>query len=216
MTQSQYQQCICIPVPAAAIPIVIEYIRRLQDITQHFVSAGHGYVAVHHVDANMAKAFMETSHAEVHLTSMRIPARLHVLDVSIEAATAKVRLECPSNGFHLTVLLDTRGAADMSNILKAVQKAVSFQVSVAMVEAWDHRVRRYATMAAVQGQAGCQDALKELLSGARKVLIGSRECRVLPYSHARASQTKDIPDNDYNAALHAHRGGHRQPDQPQR
>eukprot|EP00972_Heterocapsa_arctica_P000071 11269-Heterocapsa_arctica.AAC.1 len=49
----------------------------------------------------------------------------------------------------------------------AVQAAISYQVSVTMVDAWDQTMRRYATMALVQGQPGCQDALQELLRGSR-------------------------------------------------
>eukprot|EP00972_Heterocapsa_arctica_P097267 14350225-Heterocapsa_arctica.AAC.1 len=57
-------------------------------------------------------------------------------------------------------------------------------------------------MALVQGQPGCQDALQELLRGSRTVLIGARVCRALPYVHARKCQTRTLPDNDRNAALH--------------
>eukprot|EP00972_Heterocapsa_arctica_P021100 3106417-Heterocapsa_arctica.AAC.1 len=82
------------------------------------------------------------------------------------------------------ILLDTRGPADSVAITQAVQTAISYQVSVTMVEAWDPARPRYATMALVQGQPGCQDALQELLRGSRNVLIGARVCRALPYIHA--------------------------------
>eukprot|EP00972_Heterocapsa_arctica_P100045 14753847-Heterocapsa_arctica.AAC.1 len=71
-----------------------------------------------------------------------------------------------------------------------------------MVEALDPAHLRYATMALVQGQPGCQDALQELLRGSRNVLIGARVCRALPYVHARKFRTRALPDNDKNAALH--------------
>eukprot|EP00972_Heterocapsa_arctica_P026511 3904211-Heterocapsa_arctica.AAC.1 len=71
-----------------------------------------------------------------------------------------------------------------------------------MVDAWDQTKRRYSTMALVQGQPGCQDALQELLVGSRTVLVGSRACTALPYIHARKSQTRTLPHNDRNAALH--------------
>eukprot|EP00972_Heterocapsa_arctica_P067418 9949922-Heterocapsa_arctica.AAC.1 len=57
-------------------------------------------------------------------------------------------------------------------------------------------------MALVQGQPGCQDALQELLTGTRTVLIGPRACTALPYVHARKCQTRTLQDNDRNAALH--------------
>eukprot|EP00972_Heterocapsa_arctica_P074471 10991732-Heterocapsa_arctica.AAC.1 len=68
------------------------------------------------------------------------------------------------------ILLDTRGPVDIDTITHAVQAAISYQVSVTMVDAWDQTKRRYSTMALVQGQPGCQDALQELLVGSRAVL----------------------------------------------
>eukprot|EP00972_Heterocapsa_arctica_P049099 7228611-Heterocapsa_arctica.AAC.1 len=65
------------------------------------------------------------------------------------------------------VLLDTRGPVDIVTITRAAEAAISGHVSVTMVEAWDQARSRYATMALLQGQPGCQDALQELLTGTR-------------------------------------------------
>eukprot|EP00972_Heterocapsa_arctica_P056001 8259232-Heterocapsa_arctica.AAC.1 len=109
MTEAHYSQEVIIPIPVPAIPVTIEYERRLQGTAQQCLAAGHGYIAVYHVDPNFVRAFLATTKCDVYLTEYKIPVRIHLSRVDKEAATGSARLECPHNGFHLMVLLDTRG-----------------------------------------------------------------------------------------------------------
>eukprot|EP00972_Heterocapsa_arctica_P059414 8760957-Heterocapsa_arctica.AAC.1 len=119
----------------------------MQGVAQHSLAAGHGYIAVHHVDPNFVRAFLTAAKLDGYITEAKLPVRIHFREVNREAATSSARLECPHNGFHLMILLDTRGPADIVTITKATEAAISCQVAVTMVEAWDEAHRRFATMA---------------------------------------------------------------------
>eukprot|EP00972_Heterocapsa_arctica_P090950 13417981-Heterocapsa_arctica.AAC.1 len=75
MTDAQYNQAVVIPIQVPAIPIIIEYIRRYQDTAQQSVAVGHGYIAVHLIDPNQTRAFLEIINCQEYLNEFRIPIR---------------------------------------------------------------------------------------------------------------------------------------------
>eukprot|EP00972_Heterocapsa_arctica_P015916 2347820-Heterocapsa_arctica.AAC.1 len=68
MTEAQYNQAVIVPIPVPAIAITIEHIRRLQGTAQHSIAAGHGYIAVYHIDPNLARAFLESAKIDILLS----------------------------------------------------------------------------------------------------------------------------------------------------
>eukprot|EP00972_Heterocapsa_arctica_P034986 5149641-Heterocapsa_arctica.AAC.1 len=60
---------------------------------QHSVTIGHGYIAVHLIDPNQTRAFLQIINCQEYLNEFRIPIRVHYMAIDKGSASGTTRIE---------------------------------------------------------------------------------------------------------------------------